>query len=175
MSVENQIEKGCPLCNQPFLAKKSHAHRRIYCSIECKGRAKTMRNQMLFVCATCAAEFKRVPSKKTKYCSVGCRAKGIAAIKRRWHHNPDGYLVSNFTEEGRPRHRLQHRMIMEAHLGRPLRPFENVHHRNGVKDDNRIENLEIWITKQPKGQRPQDLIEWAVAILEHHGYSVSKP
>jgi len=58
---------------------------------------------------------------------------------------------------------------MEHALGRKLLPGENVHHRNGVRHDNRIENLELWITLQLTGQRPADLVAFAKEILSRYG------
>lgn len=56
----------------------------------------------------------------------------------------------------------EHAVIMEHILGRPLERGENVHHRNGRKDDNRPENLELWVKPQPAGQRAEDLVAWVV-------------
>lgn len=59
----------------------------------------------------------------------------------------------------------EHTLVMEAALGRYLFPGENVHHRNGVRNDNRISNLELWLTGQPAGQRAVDLLDWAREII----------
>lgn len=74
------------------------------------------------------------------------------------HRNRLGYV--EVSVDGH--RRFEHRVVLERQLGRPLHPFENVHHKNGVRDDNRPENLELWVTAQPAGQRPEDLVAWVV-------------
>ena len=63
----------------------------------------------------------------------------------------------------------EHRHVMQEHLGRELMSHESVHHKNGVRNDNRLENLELWSKAQPYGQRVSDKIEWAKEILALYG------
>ena len=73
--------------------------------------------------------------------------------------NDDGYKV---VRDNGGNH-LEHRVVMARLLGRTLEPFENVHHKNGIRDDNRPENLELWVTRQPQGQRVADLVAFVVS------------
>lgn len=54
---------------------------------------------------------------------------------------------------------------MSQILDRPLLRHEQVHHRNGVRADNRPENLELWSHQQPPGQRVEDKVTWAKELL----------
>jgi hypothetical protein len=85
----------------------------------------------------------------------GAENERVKGVRNKWK-NGTGYIIDGETG------RLDHRIVMEQMLGRPLEPFENVHHINGRRDDNRLENLELWVNAQPPGQRASDLAEWVV-------------
>jgi len=66
---------------------------------------------------------------------------------------------------------MQHRVLFEQELGRDLLDDESVHHKNGIKHDNRLSNLELWSRYQPNGQRVKDKLEYAYEIIKRYGPS----
>ena len=77
-----------------------------------------------------------------------------------------GYVTVK-TEDGWQR---EHSYVLAEKLGRPLGPGESAHHINGVRTDNRPENLELWVVRQPSGQRAKDLLAWAREIEATYGH-----
>jgi hypothetical protein len=139
-------------------------------------------------CSECKKDF--VPSSRHSRCP-SCRAvsmRKVCECGRRMHYtaklckectprrsgswkpvearsrriSKDGYVYLSLP--GRSNY-AEHRWIMEQSLGRELYPDESVHHLNGVRDDNRIENLELWVKPQPTGIRVEDAVKWAREIL----------
>ena len=90
--------------------------------------------------------------------------------------NKDGYVMVYITDADKKyirsssrTYELEHVLVMSRHMNRMLTKEETVHHINGKRDDNRIENLELWSSSHPPGQRVVDKIKWAYEILSLYG------
>jgi hypothetical protein len=139
------------------------------------------------LCANCGVVFTILPSELHgehvwKYCSEQCRKDYKANEARRRDGdrimNPHGYIevfafdhpsVSNRTHA--TRRVMEHRLVMEKMLGRYLFPYEEVHHKNKIRHDNREDNLELWVGSHPAGVRVSDVYNQDVerlALENHH-------
>lgn len=177
--------KKCRNCLDEIRKEKS---RLIECS-NCKRIGFLILNKSENLCVTCDRlkkeeinpDRKETRRRQVRESSRRQRGMDINAPVRRskgWWKTADGYILMyralhpNANVNGCV---LQHVFIMSEHLKRPLKKSENVHHINGIRDDNRIENLELWHRGQPCGQRVEEKIDWAKKFLEEYGYVVILP
>lgn len=109
-------------------------------------------------------------------CGV-CRPRPAMEVNGAWKggrtRNKAGYVMVRVPNHPRARanggYVFEHIVVIEEAIGRHLLPDETVHHRNGIKSDNRPDNLELWTSNHPTGVRSQDAVIWATEILTRYG------
>lgn len=149
-----EVSRGllCGRCNGRKKAKPCQV-----CGVEISGQGKTG------LCLPCAQKYHTGPTYSGGN-SPHYRGGWVSPSGYRMVHAPYGH-PKHVQGKNRSSSIMEHRLIMERHLGRYLLPTESVHHVNGDRLDNRIENLELWSKSQPSGQRVEDKVAWAREIL----------
>jgi len=146
----------CKICEDKFYVRPSRRKKAKYCSINCRRKGTKTGNHI--ECDFCGEKHWKyrfaLIQNKTNFCSVSCRDK---YQKEHQHFNWKGgvYTFSNgYIGIRQPdgRYKLEHRIIMEKHLNRRLGKHELVHHLNGIRTDNRIENLTLTDAKNHEHQ-----------------------
>lgn len=178
------ITKQCETCGMSITKQASRFREHVFCSRECYWKSPYHRDTVAAAnarrhpvdvvivkqCEQCGVDVRRSRSqyRNHTFCSQKCRENNRAATSKP-QITSSGYVKvyvgRSFPGADSKGHILVHRKVMQERLGRTLLPEENVHHINGVKDDNRPENLELWSTSQPSGQRVSEKIAWAKAFL----------
>jgi hypothetical protein len=153
------LERMCATCGTRPCGRYLHCR-----------HCRTIAENQGFKCPLCGGP-KSKSSKLCRLCRHMVRGPDHGAWKGGVVRSESGYVVEYAPDHPRAnmgRYVKQHHLVMERALERYLLPGESVHHRNGVRDDNRLENLELWFVGQPAGQRVVDLIDWARALLDQY-------
>lgn len=147
--------RTCICCGEQFRVPAKIAERYVTCSRECatQRRHNLGAGYTWATCQQCGNEYRvkvvRLEYGLKKYCSDRCRIEGLQKAPRKRgsekrYVEKKGYVRVIDWSTGKRRFIIEHRLVMEKEIGRPLTRAERVHHINGDRADNRIENLRLY-------------------------------
>lgn len=117
------------------------------------------------ICTACGEKFESATSQiRTDLRRGGLRGYCRPCSTNGRTYNGDGYILVRVPGLG---YVLEHRLVMQEKIGRPVEEYETVHHLNGRRDDNRPENLELWKGKHARGVRAIDYHCYGCRCAEH--------
>ena len=130
---------------------------------------RVSRPKALYHCKHCGADMWLWPSQAATriYCTQRCSSVG----RRVGYLHHTGYRYIEIDGKAI----AEHRLVMQRYVGRPLKAHESVHHVNGDRIDNRIENLELWSSRHGRGQRVSDKLDFAKSLLAEYGIASAQP
>lgn len=155
-------EKACDYCGEQYRPKTLVQR---FCSVRC---ASTDTQRKRFgsprgprSCFKCGREFTPRAGVVGRFCSNECRLSGSKGADAPGWRGGRSQMATGYVVIYRPDHPnatrygyvLEHRLVMEQVIGRPLERHETVHHINGDRSDNRPENLQLRQGRHGRGAR----------------------
>jgi len=180
----------CKECGTPFQRNpgelrayhKAHGKDPLYCSRECSHIGRRHAGTKNCVVCDTPFEFSGHSTKRTATCSDACRRtlqrRNLLATNEAERPSESREITRQITAQGYVRLRfpnqngvkgrevLEHRYVMEQHIGRELRPEETVHHRVKPTTNNELSNLELFSSRHGPGQRVIDRVADAIETLK---------
>jgi hypothetical protein len=173
LEITGETERSCKICHGKIAPRGNSK----YLCRKCYNKDYRKRNPNIYAREKAYENKKRKDAVRLRR-GIPLDTPNLTAPRGSGHLNEHGYKCICIKDHPNCKNKkgriYEHVFVMSKYLGRPLNKGESVHHKNGIRHDNRIENLELWNKSHPPGQRVEDKIEWCKEFLIQYGFEILK-